>query len=111
MKKIDVRPPVKMEDPVNRYGEEEREPFDIVMAGQNIIPELLHGLPSQELEDHYDTMAFFQLTNMHYSEEDLLADLKYSINKKHRKEHDPVAKKVISESLKHAPQLHDLYFN
>jgi len=109
---VDLRPPIQLPEPYPEpYGEVDEEPLDLVLAGQNLIPQLLHGMPTLQLDDHYNNIAYFQFTTQHYSEEDLLSDIKTTIRGKHRKQHHPLIRKVIGESLKHVPELHNLYFN
>ena len=114
---IDIRPPAPVRTETDKYDIEQRyalqedmysEPYDIVMAQRNIMPNLMHGIPTQEWRNE---IAWDQFTNQHYSEKDLLADIKYAIKgSKHRRDHHPIVKKVVSESFKHSPTLHNLYF-
>ena len=117
-KPIDMRPPGRLALGIEKYDDTERwyalqedmyyEPYDLVMAQRNIMPNLMHGIPTQEWRNE---IAWDQFTNQHYSEKDLLADIKYSIkDTKHRRDHHPIVKKVVSESFKHSHKLHSLYF-
>jgi len=108
-KKVPVQPSGDMlEEPI--LGETQL--YDVDLIEKNVIPRILHGVPDQILDTHTNNIGFFQYLTKHYSERDLLADVLFvTKNAKHRKEHHPVVKEVISQSLKHLPELHNHYFS
>ena len=73
------------------------------------MPLLMHGIPPINI-DAWSDYPFFMLGPAAYSEDFLLRDMKHlttageGIGK-----HSPEVRKVVAESLKHAPQLLDEY--
>ena len=103
------------EEPYEKYYDEpyslENPYSDVSLTQRLIMPNLPHGIPDQTLDSHTQDIAFYQYITKHYAEEDMLADLLYVVgDAKHRKDHHPIVKGVLSESLRHLPKLHDDYF-
>ena len=85
------------------YGE------DISVEYGPMMPRLLHGIPPIKIEA-WNHAPFFMLGPQAYSEDFLFRDL-VNLTKAGEgiHKHSPEVRKVISESLKHAPGLLDEY--
>ena len=94
------------------------EPDPNKLGGQDIsveygpmMPRLLHGIPPINIEA-WSHAPFFMLGPAAYSEDFLLRDLKnMTIAGEGIDKHSPEVRKVVAESLKHAPDLLDEYMN
>ena len=75
------------------------------------MPLLMHGIPPINI-DAWSDYPFFMLGPAAYSEDFLLRDLKHLTKAgEGLDQHSPEVRKVVAESLKHAPDLLHEYMN